>query len=294
MILWTTYQWTAPILAQASMLATASGFRGMQIMTTAGLSASVVSGMLELSPQLEGLRFLPLYFSWASIIRLAIWQVLTFSSLYSGRITHKCVPFQWKPTCTPLLLKPVQIHIRVRDWSSFPVSLVVNQSGRFAVRNVLIQTRLCNQRGVWISNTYEQMYFMIFLSKLRWHVLITASIENASIEPLNMTFAEVTWIDTLKIISSPLEKFLCQAWPKHFWVFKWCPMHILVVAWLVGYNFSTCDKHVTLVYTTKEKFFCKTLDQVGMDLKKIQKQGMRWKNARKLPNISKKYTADVG
>ena len=39
---------------------------------------------------------------------------------------------------------------------------------------------------------------------------------------------------------------------------------------------------------------CKTSFQVGMDLKKVQKQGMRWKKARKLPDICQKYTADVG
>ena len=45
------------------------------------------------------------------------------------------------------------------------------------------------------------------------------------------------------------------------------------------------------------KCSCKTSNsfqvRILMGLKNVQKQGMRWKNAWRLPNICKKYTADV-
>ena len=45
----------------------------------------------------------------------------------------------------------------------------------------------------------------IFVQVKVVYVLITASIESAAFEPLNMTPAEVTWVDSLKFVCSPFE-----------------------------------------------------------------------------------------
>ena len=95
----------------------------------------------------------------------------------------------------------------------------------------------------------------------------------------------------------------CSANEDHSHLF-WASCELLLVSW--GLNVSICVRVCishAFVYAleswfrtvpTREKSFCKTWFQVGMDLKKVQKQVMEWKNTRGLFSIYCVVFVDAG